>query len=46
MTVWVVREPALEPASTLVGFAGLLFAMLLLEPVLVRPGPAGEIKTR
>ena len=46
MAVWVVREPALHPASTLVALAGFLFGMLLLEPVLLKHGSAGEIKTR
>lgn len=32
------RYDALDPVTSLVGLAGFLFAMLLLEPVFFRPG--------
>jgi hypothetical protein len=32
------RYQALDPVTSLVGLAGFLFAMLLLEPVFFRPG--------
>jgi hypothetical protein len=32
------RYEALDPVTSLVGLAGFLFAMLLLEPVFFRPG--------
>lgn len=42
----VVWSEALDPASTLVGFAGYLFVMLLLEPVLVDMRPAAQTRSR
>lgn len=39
----VVRQPSLHPVSTLVGLAGFLFALLLLEAVLLRPGASPTI---
>ena len=42
----VTRFEGLHPVSTLVGLAGYLFAMLLMEPVLVRFGPTNQTGTR
>ncbi len=42
----VVRRGVPDPAATLLGLAGFLFAMLLLEPVFLRPGSHTESTTR
>lgn len=42
----VVRFQVFHPVTTLVGLAGYLFAMLLMEPVLVRFGPTYQTGTR
>lgn len=42
----VTRFEGLHPVSTLVGLAGYLFAMLLMEPVLVRFGPTNQTGSR
>jgi hypothetical protein len=39
---WVARRAGPDPAATLLGLAGYLFAMLLLEPVFVRAGSDTE----
>lgn len=42
----VYRYEALHPVSTLVGLAGYLFAMLLMEPALLKPGSTNQTGTR
>lgn len=37
---------ALHPVTTLVGLAGYLFALLLLEPVLIRPVAGAQTESR
>lgn len=36
--LWLVRAAALDPAVLLLGLAGFLFMLLLLEPVFLRVG--------
>lgn len=42
----VYRFEVLHPVSTLVGLAGYLFAMLLMEPALLRPGSTIQTGSR
>lgn len=47
LAAWAVwRFEALHPVSTLVGLAGYLFAMLLLEPLLAGPRSGSKTGTR